>query len=251
MAFLPIRDTVAVAAAVLAPLLAAALLVPLREGFISNANIALIMVVVVVAVAAVGSRVAGALAAISAAIWFDFLFTHPYNEFAILKPGDLQTAFLLLVVGLATSQIAAWARRLRVIAVTDADYLARIHDTAALAQTASSPSEVIDEVQDQLADVLQLRGCRFEYGTLLGHPPRLEQDGTIMMGHWHWDVERRGLPDREIELRTFGNGHYYGRFMLQPTPGTSPSLQARLVAVTLADQAGHALDAAASPTGTR
>ena len=33
---------------------------------------------------------------------------------------------------------------------------------------------------------------------------------------------------------------YYGRFMLQPKPGSRASRQARLVAVTLADQAGRA-----------
>ena len=44
-------------------------------------------------------------------------------------------------------------------------------------------------------------------------------------------------------MRTFGNGQYYGRFMLKARPGSKPSLQARLVAVTLADQAGRALAA--------
>jgi hypothetical protein len=56
-------------------------------------------------------------------------------------------------------------------------------------------------------------------------------------------VTRSGLPGEEIELRTFGNGQYYGRFMLKPKLGSKPSLQARLVAVTLANQAGRALGA--------
>ncbi|MGW7007139.1 hypothetical protein ACWGCW_31120 [Streptomyces sp. NPDC054933] len=43
------------------------------------------------------------------------------------------------------------------------------------------------------------------------------------------------FPDEGIELRTFGNGHYYGRFLFQPMPGAKLPLQARLVAVTLAD----------------
>ena len=75
---------------------------------------------------------------------------------------------------------------------------------------------------------------------LLGHPPRLLPDGTIMAGHRSWDVEQSGLPGEEIELRVFGNGQFYGRFMLRPKPESRPSLQARLVAVTLADQAGRA-----------
>jgi hypothetical protein len=55
-------------------------------------------------------------------------------------------------------------------------------------------------------------------------------------------VELAGMPAEEIELRTFGNGQYYGRFMLTPTPGSKPALQARLVAVTLADLAGGRWD---------
>ena len=46
-----------------------------------------------------------------------------------------------------------------------------------------------------------------------------------------------------IELRTFGNGQYYCRFMLKARPGSRPSRQARVVAVTLAGLAGHAFGA--------
>lgn len=128
------------------------------------------------------------------------------------------------------------------IAITDADYLAQIHHTARLAQSSTSPTAVIDQVRAQLVGLLHLRGCRFEYGTLLGHPPRLEQDGSVVLGRKKWDVDRLGLPDEEVELRVFSNGRFYGRFMLEATPGAVPSLEARLVAVTLADQAGNALD---------
>jgi hypothetical protein len=37
-------------------------------------------------------------------------------------------------------------------------------------------------------------------------------------------------------------GHFYGRFILAPLPDAAASLQARLVAVTVADQAGADLD---------
>ena len=100
-----------------------------------------------------------------------------------------------------------------------------------------------DHVREQLVGLLDLEGARFEYGSLLGHPPRLEPDGTVTVGRSRWDVELSGLPAEEVELRTFGNGQYYGRFMLKAKPGSKPSLQARLVAVTLADQAGRAFSA--------
>jgi len=242
------RDRAAVAAGLVAPLAAAAVLLPFRASW-SNTNVALVLVVVVVAVAAIGNRVAGGIAAASAAAWFDFFFTRPYERFTIASSADVRTAILLLVVGLAVSQLAVRARRLRVIAITDAGYLAQIHDTAELTQSARSPDAVVDHVANQLTGLLDLKGCRFEYGSLIGHPPRLESDGTVTAGHHRLDVEESGLPAEEIELRTFGNGQFYGRFMLQPRPGTKPSLQARLVAVTLADQAGRAFGSSRAARG--
>jgi hypothetical protein len=233
------RDAAAVAAGLLLPLAVSAAVIPLRSSW-GVTNLALVLVVAVVAVASIGNRWAGALAALSAAAWFDFFLTVPYYRFTISQSADVKTFVLLLVVGAAVSQLAARARRLRVLAITDARYLAEIHETSELALTARSPDIVVDHVKSQLMNVLDLAGCRFEYGSLLGHPPRLEQDGSVMVGRHRYAVEDGGLPGEEIELRTIANGQYYGRFMLRPKPASRPSLQARLVAVTLADQAGRA-----------
>ncbi|MDH6140399.1 MULTISPECIES: DUF4118 domain-containing protein [Kitasatospora] len=240
------RGPLALLAAVAAPIVLCAVLLPFR-GSLANTNVALLLVAVVVAVAALGHRTAGALAAVGAAVWFDFFFTRPYEQFAISKSADLATAVLLLAVGLAVSQLAARARRFKVVAITDAGYLARIHDTAVLARSANSALTVVDHVRDELIDLLQLRGCRFEYGSLLGHPPRLEHDGSVLTGQRSWDADLLGLPEEDVELRLVGGGRYIGRFMLEPTPGTKPSRQARLVAVTLAEQAGAALDTMRQP----
>jgi K+-sensing histidine kinase KdpD len=247
------RDRAAFAAAVIAPIAVAAILLPFRADW-SNTNVALVLVVIVVGVAVIGNRVAGALAAVWAAVWFDFFFTLPYDRFTIRSSTDITTFALLLVVGLAVSQLAARARRLEVIAITDTRYLAQVHETAVLAQSARSGDAVVQHVREQLIGVLDLERCRFEYGTLVGRPPRLEQDGTITPGRaglGRWDAEQSGFPAGEVELRTFGSGQYYGRFMLTARPDSRPSLQARLVAVTLADLAGRALAAAAATRAAR
>jgi hypothetical protein len=207
--------------------------------------VALLLVVVVVGVAALGNRAAGGLAAIGAAVWFDFFFTVPYGRFTIRRASDITTFALLLVVGLAVSQLAARARRLKLITITDARYLAQIHETAALGQSPRAADVIAGHVRDQLTALLDLQDCRYEHGMLLGHPPRLEPDGTIRIDHGRWDADESGLPSEETELRVFSNGQYLGRFMLTPKPGSRPSLQARLVAVTLADLAGRALGTAA------
>jgi hypothetical protein len=54
-------------------------------------------------------------------------------------------------------------------------------------------------------------------------------------------VDSSGLPAEDIELRTFANGQYVGRFMLTPRPGARPSQRARLVAVALSGLVGHAI----------
>ena len=100
---------------------------------------ALLLVVVAVAVAAIGNRVAGAIAAVGAAVWFDFFFTLPYERFTIRSSADVTTFVLLLVAGVIVSQLAAYARRLKVVAITDAAYLAQIHQAASLTQTAKNP----------------------------------------------------------------------------------------------------------------
>ncbi|WP_327691886.1 MULTISPECIES: DUF4118 domain-containing protein [unclassified Streptomyces] len=239
----PLRDRLALTAGLAVPFLVALALVPFRSD-LSHTNAALILVVVVVAVAALGSRTAGALAALSAAAWFDFFLTRPYETFDITASADVETAVLLLLVGVIVSQLAARARRLEVIAVTDGDHLSRIHRTAALAQSANSADTVVDHVRRELTDLLGLRACRFEYGTLMGQPPRLQKDGSVTVGRRPWDVDAVGWPEGDIELRAYGNGHYLGRFMLTPGSGPVPPLQSRLVAVTLADQTGAALDTA-------
>lgn len=204
----PGRDVAAVAAALAGPLAAGGVLLPFRGSW-SNTIVALLLVVVVVAVAAAGNRLAGALAAVGAAIWFDFFFTLPYYRLTIRATSDVTTAVLLLVTGLAVSQLAAWARRLKFVALTDEGYLATMHGTAARAHASRSPEEVADYVGTLLAGLLELQDWRFEYGSLRSHPPRLNADGSVVAGEAAWDVEQAGLP-AELELRVFGNASTTG-----------------------------------------
>ena len=104
------RDRLAVLAALLAPVALAAILVPFRSS-IPNTDAALAMILVVVAVAANGYRLAGILAALSVAVWFDFFLTQPYETFSITRRNDIETTVLLLVIGIAVTEIAVWGRR--------------------------------------------------------------------------------------------------------------------------------------------
>lgn len=246
-----LRDTAAVAAGALAPCVAALVLMPLRTS-VTHTNLALLLVVVVVSVSAIGNRFAGAVAALSAAAWFDFFHTEPYQSFHIQDRADMETAVLLLVVGLIVSQLASRARTLQRVAVADASHLERLHGTTRLARSSTSSDDVVQQVRRELIEVLELRACRFEYGTLVGCPPRLDPDGTVKVVGWIWDLERQGWPHGEIELRTVVHGRYQGRFLMTPESGSvPPPLEARLVAADLAAQAAAALDEDRVSAGAR
>jgi K+-sensing histidine kinase KdpD len=234
------RDRAAMLAGLLAPLAVAGLLIPWRTSML-NTDAALILVAVVVAVAANGHRAAGVIAAASAAVWFDFFLTQPYERFTITRRSDLETTLLLLAVGIAVTEIAARARRHHTHLVTEAAYVTTLHTTAELIASGRPAPAVIEHVAAYLKAVLGLRACRYEEGTFLGHPPRLEPDGRLTRNGARWDLERHGLPDDEFELRVRGGGHVFGRFMLTGQPATAPGLDARLVAVALADLLGASL----------
>ncbi|MGW6577156.1 DUF4118 domain-containing protein [Streptomyces sp. NPDC054945] len=238
-----LHDTVALLAALVVSFLVALVLVPFRTD-LSATNAALILVVAVVAVAALGTRAAGAVAALSAAAWFDFFLTEPYQQFVIADRDDVETAVLLLAVGLIVSQLAVRTRRLQATVITDAAHLSSLEGTARPAEDGRSPEAVVEYVRRELVGLLGLRGCRFEYGTLMGNLPRMEHDGGLWLHRPGRVTEYADWPAGETELRVVGGGHYYGRFLLDPLPGPLPSEEDRLVAVALAAQAGSALDTA-------
>src|SRR5690348_11116822 len=243
------RDRVALLGALVAPLALSAVLVPFRGSF-ANTDAALALILVVVAVAANGYRLAGILAAISAAAWFDFFLTHPNERFTITRRTDLETTILLLFIGVAVTEIAVWGRRQHAAASRRAGYLDGIHAAAQAAATGSSPIALIDQVASQLTRVLSLQACRFQYGAAgLGRPARMRHDGSVLVADRSWDVDARGFPTgTDTELLVEGGGVFQGRFLMTPGPGTRPAAEQRLLAVALADQVGAAL-ATSHPVG--
>jgi K+-sensing histidine kinase KdpD len=230
-------------AAVLAPLLVCALLIPFRGD--RNTNSALLLVLVIVAIAASGLRPAGVVAALSSALWFDFFLTKPYQRFNITDRVDLETTVLLLLVGAAVTELALWGRRQQARSSQQDGYLQGILSAASsVGNGASPPSVLIDHVAGQLTEILDADGCTFDRST---DPslPQLNRDGTVTRNGHDVNVDRSGLPtDSEIELPAHNAGLVRGRFVITAaTRVARPNLEQRLVAVALADQVGAALTA--------
>ena len=237
------RQYAPIFAGLVAPLALTAILVPFRTSF-PNTDAALVLILIVVAVAAFGSRPAGVLAAVSAAAWFDFFLTRPYERFSITRAADIETTVLILVIGVAVTEIAVWGRRQQLAATKRAGYLAGINLAAETVAGGGSAAALIDDVCGRLARLLSARECRFEHGVAgLGRPARLRHDGQVVTADEQVvAVERDGLPGT-TELLVENRGVLRGRFLLTAEPGARPTVEQRLVAVAFADQVGAALAA--------
>lgn len=245
-------STLTAAAGILAPLGAAAALLPAR-GHTENSNVALVLVVAVVAVATLGRRAAVALAATSAMLAFDFFYTQPYYSLRINAHDDLVTALLLFCVGTVVGELAIRNRRHRAAAAEGRDEIARIHAIAELVAVGERPEHVVLEVANELVTLLSLRDCRFERAPLTPDPSpaaRIERSGRVTIGRLTWGVEDMGMPGKRVELLVQGYGRTFGRYVMVPTPALGISFDHRVVAVALADQVGASFAAYSAMAGS-
>lgn len=247
------RRRLAVVAGLVAPWVVGLLLVPFRD-VVARTNAALVLVVVVVAMAALGERVAGPVAALSAGACFDFLLTRPYQSFTIAGRDDVETAVLLVAVGVIVGELAIWGHRQQARYSRSRGYLDGIRE-ALESVAADAPAEVlVERVRAQLHSILGLAACRFEPGPALegggGAHPVLRPDGEVAVDGAVCDIRHFGLPvSHDIELPVGRGGHEVGRFWLTARPESRPALEGRLVAVALADRAGAAISASPPRSG--
>jgi K+-sensing histidine kinase KdpD len=250
---------VIVGAAAATSLAACAVLSMFRDS-IANTNAALGLVLLIVAAASTGIRAAGLVAALSSAAWFDFFLTQPYHHFAITDPADIETAVLLVLVGIAVSEIALGGRRQQAKASREQGYLDGVLTTAATVGAGRrSTTSLVDDVCAQIVDGLQLDDCRFDLGSIdsgngdtgsvdTATDPilaTLNDDATMTYNGRPYDVHRNGLPtDSEIALPVQSGGLVRGRLLLtSATRVVRPTTEQLRVAVALANQVGAALSA--------
>jgi K+-sensing histidine kinase KdpD len=205
----------------------------------------LVLVLIVIAVASTGDRFAGIVAALSAGAWFDVFLTEPYLKLTIDDPNDIEVTVLLVLVGVAVTEIALWGRRQEARASRRAGYLDGVLGTSKIiAARDESPDALIKHVSHQIAQVLDIDECRFVQGN--GPAPQatsLDHDGRVTRRGYEVNVERDGLPtDELIGLLVRHGGATQGRFVLTAASRVvRPSVEQLRVAGLLADQVGAAL----------
>jgi K+-sensing histidine kinase KdpD len=236
------------AVALAAPVVVAAALIPLRDDVVGT-NIALLLVVVVVAVAATGNRIAAALSALSAAGAFNFFHTEPYYSLRIDSRDDVETAVLLLLVGLAVGELASQGLRARAAVARGRRDLASIQGLGALVADGEDADYVVMAAEAELTDLLGLQSCRFETDE---HDARIlpviARDGSVKWGPTPWEADRWGMPTDGAVIPVWSRGVRLGRFVLIFPVAVPYSAEQLAQAVALVDQAGAAL--AARPAST-
>jgi hypothetical protein len=222
----------------IAPILVAAALVSVR-GMLDGADLVLLLVLVVVAIAIAGDRVAALIAAVTAAVSFDFFLTQPYGSLRITSASDITTTLILLFIGLAVGQIAIVGQERRREATRALEELERLEIVAARIATDASILPLVDLVERQIVDLMALESCRF--GLQRPPLPELHPDGTIEVST-HVLVDRDfALPPEGVALAVVGDGEVVGWLRLTPGPRVGVSVDTRRVAIALSQQLGAAL----------
>jgi K+-sensing histidine kinase KdpD len=232
-------------AAVLLPLVTCAILSTVRDS-VTTATAVLVLVLWVVAASATGDRVAGLLAAVSGGAWFDFFLTEPYQRFTISDSDDVEAAVLLVLIGLAVTEIALWGYRQQAGASRRSGYLEGVLGAARVVSEGDTPaSALVDIVARQITDVLGADGCRFVDGPVRdARIALLDHDGVVTREGHTVDVDRLGLPfDEYVALPVRRGSRVVGHFQVTAAARVAyPSREQRRVAVLLADQVAAAVD---------
>jgi K+-sensing histidine kinase KdpD len=234
------RGQLVLLAALACPLVLALILVPFRGSFTDAAS-ALLFVAVIVAVAVAGNRFSGVVASLSSALWFDFFLTVPYQRLAISHRPDIETTVCIVVVGIIVTELAASNRRHLQIATEESDYVAIISRVAELAASAAPTDTVVLSASSAIAELLELRACRFDPKPSDRPIARLQPDGSIVHAGLNWPADQAGIPGPESEILVQWRGEVFARFILTPTPGKPVAQRPRAVAVAIADVVGAAV----------
>jgi hypothetical protein len=233
-----IGDGLKLVVAFLIPLGLSVLWVPIRTR-LPNTDLALILVLVVLAIGASGRRLAVVTAAISAAFWFDFFDTAPFEHPSIQRAGDLETTLVLAFVAIVGGELAVRIVAHRSHARSEAARLARLSGAASMLASGEELALVVEAVGHELQGLLGLVECTFEVAAPNPARGQIQRDGKLIPpspptfeGEVTFDM---------VEMPVWGHLHVFGRFVLTFPPGADlPSHGDLVAAVALTDQVGAA-----------
>ncbi len=234
-----IAHALKVVAAFLIPLGLCAAWVPVRDR-LPNTDLALVLVLAVLLIGAAGQRLAVFAAGISAAFWFDFFDTRPFEHPSIQRIADVETTVVLAAVAIVGGELAVRIVRHRSRARSEAARLHSISGAASLLASGEELALVVAAVGGELKGLLGLRSCTFEVAPHHPERARLRRDGELVVPR----TERPGGDPRPwaiIEVPVWGHRHVFGHFVLEfPRDARRPTHGDLVAAIALGDQVGAA-----------
>jgi two-component system, OmpR family, sensor histidine kinase KdpD len=145
-------------------LAAATALVWILETRFDVLNASPVYLLAVVVTALVSGTVGALLAAVSGILIYDYLFTHPFQTFAISDPAVWLNLILLLFVGLVVGQLTALERARAVTAETREREARELFLVSRALATRSSTTAVLSEIGEVLRREAGLRAVWFALG---------------------------------------------------------------------------------------
>jgi K+-sensing histidine kinase KdpD len=204
--------------AFVASLLIGLLVEPFR-GTIGLENVVIMYLLVVVAAAAIGGRAAGIVAAVSAALAYDFFLTSPYHTLAIDSLAQVITVVLLLATGVVVSIGGRVRRRSAAAAEAHAEAIRLLHQ---LTQATAAGGPVDRVAAEGLRELLGARRVSVLHRSPAGFAV------TVDIGETHAPLDLEALTHLDREGR-IPSGHHrvLDGFMVLPLEGVAIDLVAR------------------------
>jgi len=198
----------------------------------------LVLVLVVVAAAATGDRWSGVLAALVGAAGFDFFLAPPLLSFTIFSAHNIVLAVVLLIVGLAVSELSLWGGRQKSIASERQGYLDGALAITDLTASGASRQHTADAVSTQMQRVLGVEKVTYVAGRPDAASAVLDREGNLTVGGQSLDVKADGLPtDRFIAIPVTQADGSAGHFRISAAASLVRVRPEQLrVAVLLADE---------------
>jgi K+-sensing histidine kinase KdpD len=235
--------------AFVASLLIGLLVEPFR-GTIGLENVVILYLLVVVAAAAIGGRAAGMVAAVSAALAYDYFLTTPYHTLVIDTLAQVITVTLLVATGIVVSIGGRVRRRSAAAAEAHADAIRLLHRVTETAAAGGAVDRVAAEGLQRLlgarrVSVLRRSPAGFAVTVDIGdtQPPidlealiHLDREGRIPPGHHRVLDGTMMLPLEGIALDLVARQQPLGYLVVIPGRDMPADRTIRLAVAAMANE---------------
>lgn len=235
--------------AFVASLLIGLLVEPFRAT-IGLENVVILYLLVVVAAAGIGGRAAGIVAAISAALSYDYFLTTPYHTLVIDTLAQIVTVALLIAAGIVVSIGGRVRRRSAAVAEAHARVIRLLHQVTETAAGGGAVDRVAAEGLHGLLDARRVSILRrspdgFTVTVDVGdtHLPidlealtHLDREGRIPLGHYRVLDGTMVLPPEGVALDLVARQRPVGYLVIIPGRDVLADRATRLAVAAMANE---------------